>query len=137
MAAYLPDEPEHAGAVALLDGPTVLLTGTLTRVEVAGALSRATRASRLPDLVGAITLLERDLSQAGPVTVLQHPQDQLEDRAMTLCLTHGLRAMDALHLAVAELAGRPLADPGEDLVFLTSDALQREAAEALGFPTAL
>jgi hypothetical protein len=42
-----------------------------------------------------------------------------------------MRTLDALHLAAAQI----LADSGDDdVVFLTGDSRQSEAAEALGIP---
>jgi len=48
-----------------------------------------------------------------------------------LVLRASMRTLDALHLAAAQI----LADSGDDdVVFLTGDSRQSEAAEALGIP---
>jgi predicted nucleic acid-binding protein len=51
-------------------------------------------------------------------------------RAAALGPEHGLRTLDALHLAAAERAG------GAELTFLTFDARLAGAARAMGFPVA-
>lgn len=131
--AYLADEEGHDQAVALLHDPDVAaVTGTWTRIEVSGALVRAARTGR-GDAGGLLALLDADLGNDGPVTVLKAPQDRVEDRALDLVRTHALRAMDAWHLAVATLTIPPLAEAGEDLAFASRDAAQAAAARSLGF----
>ena len=63
------------------------------------------------------------------------PADQpaLESAARRLTRTYALRALDALHLAVAQDVLPPLADADEVLAFASRDADQAAAAEALGF----
>jgi uncharacterized protein len=61
--------------------------------------------------------------------------DQLtaENMARQLVRNHAIRALDALHLAVAELSARPLADDDEDVDFASRDSTQLAAAVSLGF----
>lgn len=133
--AYLVDEPGHAAAAELLTDPTtVLVTGTWTRIEVSGALVRATRATRRRrDPTDLLDLLDADMSDDGPVTVVRGDQDAIEAEALSLVRTHGLRAMDAWHLAVASLLLPQLVEPGDPMGFATSDDLQGQVARALGF----
>lgn len=131
--SYLPDEPGHGAAAQLLEDPDLSrATGTCTRIEVAGALVRASR-SRRGERDDLLTMLADDLGAAGRVTTVRAPQDDVETRALTLVTEHGLRAMDAWHLAVAVLVLPELAEPGEDLGFASRDGAQSAVAETLGF----
>jgi predicted nucleic acid-binding protein len=134
--SYLRDEDGHDEAVALLNDPEVtVVTGTWTRLEVSGALVRAARASRRrgPDPKRLLALLDGDLGIDGPITVVGAPQDQVETEALRLVRSHGLRAMDAWHLAVARLTIPTLREPGEAMAFAARDAGQRAVAQELGF----
>lgn len=131
--AYLADEEGHEQAVTLLDDAAVAaVTGTWTRIEVSGALIRAARSGRA-DAKGLIALLDADLAMDGPVTVLTAAQEQVEEIALDLVRQHGLRAMDAWHLAVASLTVPPLAEAGEEMAFASRDDEQAAVAGTLGF----
>lgn len=133
--AYLVDESGHAAAAALLVDPAmVLVTGTWTRIEVSGALVQAARAGRQPaDATPLLALLDADLGPDGTVTVLAVEQTAIETEALALVRTHGIRAMDAWHLAVASATLPQLAEPGEEFGFATSDGPQRDVARRIGF----
>lgn len=134
LRAYLSDEGERTRARTVLDDPQRgVITGSWTRIEATGALVRAARAHR-----GAIDALldafEKDISPAGGViAVVDADQAELEEVALRLVRDHGIRAMDAWHLACAKLAFDSLADPGEELVFATRDDEQSTVARELGF----
>ncbi len=131
--AYLADEEGHGHAIALLDDPAIAsVTGTWTRIEVSGALMRAARAGR-GDADGLLALLDADLADDGPVTVLGAQQDHVEATALSLVRAHALRAMDAWHLATASLTIPTLAEPGEDIGFASRDDAQTAVAVLLGF----
>jgi len=131
--AYLADEEGHESAIALLSRPElVAVTGTWTRIEVSGALIRAARSGR-GDAAGLLELLDADLLPDGPVTVIAVEQRRVEARALELVREHALRAMDAWHLAVAQLAMPALAEPGEELGFASRDGDQATVAAHLGF----
>lgn len=131
--AYLSDESGHDAAVALLKDPGLaLVTGTWTRVEVSGALVRAARVGR-GDENGLVALLDADLSLDGPVTVVSASQRDVEAKALGLVREHGIRAMDAWHLAVAMLTLPGLAEAGEDTGFASRDDAQAATASRLGF----
>ena len=130
--AYLRDELGHEQATALLENPEIgLITGTWTRIEVSGALVRAARAGR-GDEKGLLALVDTDLGVDGPVTVVAADQEQVEERALRLVRDHGIRAMDAWHLAVAALTLPDLVEPGEKSGFATRDQAQADVAVALG-----
>ena len=131
--AYLIDEDGHDEAVRLLADPHIAtVTGTWTRIEVSGALIRAARSGRR-DADGLLLLLDADLSPDGPVAVLSAAQDQVEEIALQLVREHAIRAMDAWHLAVASLVLPGLAEPGEELAFVSRDQAQSTVATLLGF----
>jgi predicted nucleic acid-binding protein len=131
--AYLFDEAGHDEAVRLLADPQIAtVTGTWTRIEVSGALIRAARSGR-GDAEGLLALLDADLSPEGPVAVLSAAQDRVEETALRLVREHPIRAMDAWHLAVASLALPGLAEPGEELAFVSRDHAQSAVATLLGF----
>jgi predicted nucleic acid-binding protein len=130
--AYLADEPGHEAALSLLDDPdVVLVTSTLTRIEVTGLLVRAATAGR-GEATSLLTALRVDLGVNGPVTSLVAGQPEVESVALEIVTAHGIRALDALHVAVAHLAARALAE-GEPVAFATRDAAQAEVAAAYGF----
>jgi len=131
--AYLVDEPGHAEALALLTGESFVTTSTLTVVEVTSALVRAARARRLADLDGALASLDADTGADGPVILIRADQLTAENMARRLVRDHALRALDALHLAVAELSARPLAGDDEDVAIASRHSAQRTAAGVLGF----
>jgi hypothetical protein len=56
----------------------------------------------------------------------------VEQVSARIAREHVIRALDALHLAVAEPAAVPLLEPGRRLGFATGDDAQEAAAAALG-----
>ena len=133
VRAYLVDEPDHEEIVGLLANPEVVaVTGTWTRIEVSGALVRAARAGR-GDEKGLLALLDADLGIDGPVTMVSANQADIETEALVMVRAHGLRAMDAWHLAVAGLALPDLLEPGETASFATRDAAQADVAKAKAY----
>lgn len=132
MRAYLPDEPGHEEARRFLAPDKSSVTGSWTRIEVSGALVRAGRVGR-GDSGTLIAALDEDLSADGPINVVAAPSDQVEASALELAREHGLRTLDAWHLATARLTAPKLAAPGEPVAFATRDAEQAAVAESLGF----
>lgn len=131
--AYLTDEAGHEQAAGLLEDPeSALVTGTWSRVEVSGALVRAARAGR-GDERGLLALLDADLRDAGPVTVVAAAQDEVEQEALRLVRAHAVRAMDAWHLATAALTLPSLTESGEEMSFASRDEAQSAVAASLGF----
>ena len=132
LRAYLPDEDGHEAARELVsEGSTVLVTGTSTRIEAAAAVTRLMRSrpgisSALLDAVLAA------LGEDGSVSVVAAAQDQVEAVAFGLVVKHGLRAMDAWHVACALVVLPQLAEEGEEQGFATRDAEQRRVAQIAG-----
>jgi uncharacterized protein len=134
VRAYLADEHGHADALSLMDDPEVVaVTGTWTRVEVSGALVRAARSGRDTDERALLALLDADLGTDGPITLVTAPQAQIEGEALRIVRAHGLRAMDAWHLAVARLVLPELVEPGEEMAFASRNRAQCAVAAELGF----
>jgi len=133
VRAYLPDENGHVDAAAILGDPDLaLITGTWARIEVSGALVRAARTGR-GDEERLLDLLDADLAAEGAVTVVTAPQVDVEEQALGLVRAHGIRALDAWHLATAAIVSPALAEPGEDVGFASRDQAQSEVAATLGF----
>jgi predicted nucleic acid-binding protein len=133
VRSYLPDEDGHADVSRILDDPDIAaVTGSLTRVEVSGALVRAASAGR-GNRDGLLKLLDFDLGEGGVVTVLKADQAEVEETALKLVRKYALRALDALHLAVAQLAVPPLAELRETIAFVSRDGVQASVAVELGF----
>jgi uncharacterized protein len=99
---------------------------------VSGALVRAASAGR-GNRDGLLKLLDFDLGEGGAVTVLTADHAQVEETALKLVRKYALRALDALHLAVAQLAVPPLAEPRETIAFVSRDGVQASVAVELGF----
>ena len=134
--AYLRDEDGHAEAASLLADPErPVVTGSWSKIEVSGAIVRAARTSNRPltvDEAGLLAAWDNDTSANGNVTVLAVEQGAVEAKAMSLVRQHGLRALDAWHLAVAILATPDLTDPGEPVAFASRDDQQSAVAAVLG-----
>jgi predicted nucleic acid-binding protein len=130
--AYLPDEDGYERSMELLRDPnTVVVTGTWTRIEVAGALVRAARAGR-GDQMMLLNSWKDDTAVGGPITMITVPQDEVERDALGIVIAHGIRAMDAWHLACASLAVPEVA--GDDAyAFASRDKEQAAVARARGF----
>jgi uncharacterized protein len=133
--AYLRDEDGSTDARQLLaDRSIARYTGRWTRIEVTSAIVRAARGGRKINLRKALGELEADLQiDGGRVKVLAPPDELIEQRALELAREHGLRALDALHVALASIWVPPLADKGEPLGFASRDGDQADVARQLGF----
>ena len=132
--AYLVDEPGHPEALAVLRNPeSTVVTGTWTRIEVTGALIRSARArGRAEDEV--LAALDADI-RSRAIVLVDVLQAEIEGVALAIVRQHGIRAMDAWHLACASLALAELGEPSEKFGFATRNAEQAAVARALGFVT--
>jgi uncharacterized protein len=134
VRAYLEDE---AGSIAaqrvLADRSIAKYTGRWTRIEVSAAVARAARAGRPVLKADTLARLDADLRPGGRIRVIAADDAEVEAKALTLAREHGLRALDALHVALAAIAIPKLADKGEPLGFASRDGDQATVAESLGF----
>lgn len=128
---YLVRDAGHREAVALLDDETTaIVTATLTHIEASGALVRAARAG-LVDTTIVLARLDADLTE-GRFTMVDADHAEVERVALGVVRQHGIRALDALHVAVASLVLPQLSSAFDEAVFVTRDDQQAAAAEALG-----
>lgn len=129
---YLTDEPGATELRSLLLGEEArVATSELTDVELAGAVSAAARSGRIADAAGLHRILRDHLRSAVALVPLR-PAVVLPE-ARRLVLGFRLRTLDAIHVAVALDLRRAVDD---EVVFVTRDTDQAEAATALGFPVA-
>jgi predicted nucleic acid-binding protein len=132
--ALLADEDGSEEERRLLADRTIAkVTGRWTRIEVSGAIVRAARAGRPVLQADAMTRLDAALRPGGRIEVVTAPDAAVEAKALTLARAHGLRALDALHVALAAIALPRLADKGEPIGFASRDGDQATVAESLGF----
>ncbi len=117
--AYFADESGHQAAAELLKAPDVAcLTGSWTRVEVTGDIVRAGRTSRVDEST-LLNMLAEDLGEGERVAGVAADQGDIERRALEAVRAHGLRAMDACHVAVASIVLALLLGSGESGLFAT------------------
>lgn len=132
--ALLPDADGSEEARRLLaDRSIAKYTGRWTRIEVSAAIVRAGRGGRRVTPTRSLARLDAELRPGGRIKVLTAPDPEVEARALMLARAHGLRALDALHVALASIAVPQLADKGEPIGFASRDGDQAEIAAALGF----
>lgn len=132
VRAYFPDEEDHEYLRnLLLEGREPVVTSEITRVELASAIVAAFRDGRLDDRDTMLLRVDADCSDEGPIAVLRLDSGPVLEVAYDLVKAHRLRALDAIHLAVAAEVG-PRLDPG-GIAFITRDRDQAAAASELGF----
>ncbi len=128
---YLPGDSGHRDAVALFDEPdTATVSSTLARIEVSGALVRAARHAGVEPVL-LLARFDADIAAGNPL-VVSADQAPVEAQALQLVREHGIRALDALHIAAAVIVLGELAGPGDTSVFVTRDRSQADAAMASG-----
>jgi uncharacterized protein len=125
---YLGDESGSQELESLLHAPgAAVATSELCTAELAGAAGGAERAGRIESAAVVLAAVDADLQ--AHVQLLRLAPETILPVARRLVLAHRLRALDAIHLAVALELGQ--SEP-EDVVFVTRDADQAAAAKALG-----
>lgn len=134
VRAYLDDEREHGPLRRLLlETEDTVVTSELSSVELFSAFAAAQRAGRLSDLAGLLAKVD-DTFSGSPIMPIRLDPRRVVPLSRHLVLDHRLRALDAIHLAVAlETADEA---PDEELVFVTRDREQAAAAKELGFAVA-
>ena len=127
--AFLSDEPDSSDLESLLfESDAVVVTSELSRVELARVVTAAERAGRIESADDLLAVIDTDLTTAIGLLPLQLATAL--PQARKIVLDHRVRTLDAIHLAVAV----ELRDGEQDEVtFVTRDADQAAAAEALGF----
>jgi len=132
VRCYFPDEPDHEELRdLLLDGAEPVVTSELTRLELTSVIYAAHRGGRISDPVELLEVIDVDCGANGPVALLRLQPETVLAAATALLSRYPLRALDALHLAVAGTTAAELAG-GEPVVLVSRDDRQRAAAVALG-----
>lgn len=126
-------EAESEDVIAKMDEAIAIATALITRTEVAAALSRARRESRIDAGEGRRAEQEflEDWDDFGKVPVTE----ELADSAAQLSWTRELRAYDAVQLAAALKCRSILARYDQDTVFACFDKELRHAAKTEGLET--
>jgi len=125
LAKLFLDEPGSPEVQELWNGPVAAATSELAIVELACTLASASRAGRLDRDPPSSALDGTFLSERA---VLLRAEPALVREAASLGAQHGLRALDALHVASALTLWD--ADP----VLVSWDERQRRGATAVGLP---
>jgi predicted nucleic acid-binding protein len=129
--AYLTDESEHdvfRSVVLEADDPVV--TSELAGLELTAAMTAAQRAGRIADARRVLRRVDADFS-GDPVSLLTLVVERVFPTTRRLLYAYPLYAADAVHLAVA-LVDAPQFAPGGDVLFVTRDERQADAARAEG-----
>jgi predicted nucleic acid-binding protein len=130
VRSYLGDEDGSRVAHALLSEPGVESVGSeVLEVELGAAAAAAERAGRIPSADDLIARFAADSDPDGWVVLVPLGLPGVGALAGVLARQHGLRALDALHLATAKL----IAEVGDVSEFATVDGRLAAAARAEGF----
>jgi predicted nucleic acid-binding protein len=121
------DEPGRRNVLRLLRRHQVV-TSAIVPIELRSALRRRVAEGTLDDKHVPETL-KHVSTDRGFWALIDVSSDVLA-RAETLIATHSLRALDAIHVASAQLFAARIAVP--ELVFVSADARQTAAAAAIG-----
>ena len=136
VRAYFPEESDHdALHQRLLDGRELVVSSELARVEFASAVTAAAKGRRLRRPHLFIDRFDADCGKDGPTALVRFEPETVLPLAQRLVIEHGLRTLDAIHLAVAATSAGDLA-AGEPVLFVTRDDRQAAAATAMGLDTA-
>jgi hypothetical protein len=108
-----------------------VVTSAIVPIEIRSAMRRRVAEGTL-DERRVPEILKRVATERGFWALIDVSRDVLA-AAETLVATHPLRALDALHVASAQLFAGRIAMP--DLVFVSADARQTAAAAAVGITT--
>jgi len=131
-SAYLGDEADALWIGDLLfNGADPVVTCELAEVELASLLAHAQRDGRIdhPGVMDRLEAYGAHTADDGPLGIVPLTRQTLR-QAQELVLHASVRTLDALHLAAARI----LAQSGDDdVVILTRDHRQAQAAAALGF----
>lgn len=129
---YLLDEAGSADLrEMLLEGDARVITSELSRLELARSFRAAERARRIADAKPYLAAADSDFS--GPIDLVRLRARSVLRRALELILELRVGTLDSIHLAVALETSEMIDD---ELVFVTRDREQAEAARALGFAVA-
>ncbi len=130
VRSYLGDEAGSLAATSLLAEPDVeSFSSELIDLEVRSAAEAACRHGRLPSTDRLLARFAHDSDPDGWLTLVPIGIDGIVAHAGRLAGRYGLRALDALHLATAELVATTMHVDQ----FATVDERLAGAARASGF----
>jgi predicted nucleic acid-binding protein len=136
VRAYFEDEPEHEPLRRLLfDQGHRVVSSEIVWLEHAAAVQAAAKAGRIQQSEKFLARFEADWLFNGSLSLIQLRREPELSAARRIVITHGLRTLDAIHVAVALGPGRELGAE-EGLVFVTRDQHQADAARAEGLEVA-
>jgi len=136
VRAYFVDDVDHDPLRRLLlEGDDPVITIELARLEFTAAVEAAARAGRLRRSRPVLARFDADCGGSGPLALVALDPLSTFPEAHRLLRRHPLRALDALHLAVA-LQELPALAAGDAVGFVTRDAAQGAAAAGEGLPLA-
>lgn len=119
----------------LVTGDSAVFSSQLSAVELESAVRAAMRDGRLAEGDALLARFDSDCGEDGWLSLLALRPEVVLPSARRLVATHRLRALDAIHLAVAREELVHLGG-GTPLVFVTRDRQQATAATDLGFSLA-
>jgi predicted nucleic acid-binding protein len=132
VRAYFPDEAGHTELrQLLLEAAEPVVTSEIARLEFASAARAAATAGRLPRWTQLLARFDRDLTEGGLIGPIDLRPDVIMPAAYRLVAEHGLRTLDAIHLAVC-VEDCPAFAGDDAIVFVTRNSVQASAARALG-----
>lgn len=136
VRAYVQDERDHADLrQLLLEGDEPVVSSEISSLEFRSAIRAAARSGRISDAELVLAAFKLDCAGDGPTKLLAIEPEAVFGRAADLIDEHPLRTLDAIHLAVA-IEESVIVAPDDDLVFVTRDDRQAEAARAEGLAVA-
>lgn len=127
------EEDESEAVLARIEEASENGAALITRVEVAAALAKAVRDSRMAPADAREA--EREFLDDWTVFTRIRLTNSLAVRAGDLTWRHGLRGYDAVQLAAALAWQESAADPADDIEFACFDNHLRRAASAEGLKT--
>lgn len=130
--AYFSDEDDHAELrKMLLEGKDPVVTSEIARLELASAVRAAVSGRRLARSSDLLARIDGDFAEGGRIGPIDLRSDIILPAAYRLVVEHGLRTIDAIHLAVC-VEDCPAFAGDFPIAFVTRDVDQAAAARTLG-----
>jgi predicted nucleic acid-binding protein len=130
--AYFSDEDDHSELrTMLLEGKEPVVTSEIARLELASAVRAAASGRRVARFNDLLARIDADFAEGGPIGPIDLRSDVILPAAYRLVLAHGLRTLDAIHLAVC-VEDCPAFAGDSPIAFVTRDVAQAAAARTLG-----
>jgi hypothetical protein len=132
VRAYFSDEDDHDDLrTMLLEGKEPVVTSEIARLELASAVRAAVSGRRLPRSSELLARIDGDFAEGGRIGPIDLRSDIILPAAYHLVVEHGLRTLDAIHLAVC-VEDCPAFAGDAPIAFVTRDLDQAAVARTLG-----